>query len=91
MKEQIKVIGNGNGNGSINIYSPKKVAEVLEVKESFAKRLLREGNLKGFKVGRFWRVTQEALDDYCASCGENGNGKRKVSKTSKTKSGFTPI
>ena len=28
----------------MNIYSPKKVAEILEVKESFVKRLLREGN-----------------------------------------------
>ena len=68
MKDQIKVIGNGNGNGSINIYSPKKVAEILEVKESFVMRLLREGKLEGFKVGKFWRVSMAGLEAYCDAC-----------------------
>ena len=40
---QNKINNNGNENGSIVILSPGKVAEILEVKESFVKRLLREG------------------------------------------------
>lgn len=88
MKDQIKVIGNGNGNGSINIYSPKKVAEILEVKESFVKRLLREGKLEGFKVGKFWRVSMAVLEAYCDACNQNGNGKGRVSADMRNKIKF---
>ena len=70
------------------IYSPKTAAELLEVKESFVKTLLRDGQLKGLKLGKFWRVTQEGLDDYCARCGNNGNGHNGVSQDMKNKIKF---
>ena len=71
-----------------DIYSPKTVAELLEVKESFVKRLLREGEIKGFKLGKFWRMTQDSLDDYCATCGNNGNGHHLASKDMRNKIKF---
>jgi len=70
------------------IYSANKVAEMLEVKEAFVKRLLRERQLEGFKLGKFWRVTQESLDDYCAKCGKNGNGRHAASDQVRNKIKF---
>ena len=72
----------------MNIYSPKKVAEVLEVKESFVKRQLRAGTLKGVRIGKFWRVPEENLGAYLTIIGENGNGKAKMSGQTKIKIKF---
>jgi len=65
---------------NIVIYSPSKVAEILEVKETFVKRLLRDRKLKGFKMGRYWRISQSSLEEYFFACNANGNGKKRVSK-----------
>ena len=70
------------------IYSPKTVAEILEVKESFVKRLLRDGKLKGFKMGKFWRITKEALDEFCATCNGNGNGNGRISEEARNRIKF---
>ena len=70
------------------IYSPSKVAEILEVKESFVKRLLREGKLKGFKMGKFWRITEANLNAYYANCSKNGNGTSRVSEDTRNKIRF---
>jgi len=72
----------------MNIYSPKKVAEVLEVKESFVKRQLREGTLKGVRIGKFWRVPEESLGAYLKAIGGNGNGKAKMTGQTKNKIKF---
>ena len=72
----------------MNIYSPKKVAEVLEVKESFVKRQLRAGTLKGVRIGKFWRVPEESLGAYLKVIGENGNGKAKMTGQTKNKIKF---
>lgn len=72
----------------MNIYSPKKVAEVLEVKESFVKRQLRVGTLKGVRIGKFWRVPEDSLGAYLKVIGENGNGKAKMSGQTKNKIKF---
>ena len=82
--------GNGaqNGNGKISVYSPQRVADMLDVKVSFVNREIREGRLKGFKVGKSWRVTNEALEEYFAKQTENGNGKRKVKAATKDKIRF---
>jgi excisionase family DNA binding protein len=72
----------------MNIYSPKKVAEVLEMKESFVKRQLREGTLKGVRIGKFWRVPEESLGAYLTAIGENGKGKAKMNGQTKNKIKF---
>lgn len=77
-----------NEKGNIVVYSPTKVAEILEVKETFVKRLLRGGKLKGFKMGKFWRVTEADLNAYYVSCSENGNGTSRVSDDTRNKIRF---
>jgi len=72
----------------MNIYSPKKVAEVLEVKESFVKRQLRAGTLKGVRMGKFWRVPEENIGTYLKVAGENGNGKGKMTRQTRNKIKF---
>lgn len=74
-----------NVNASTTIYSPAKVAEIIEVKEAFVKRLLREGHLKGIKMGKFWRVPSESLNEYFANCNQNGSGKKGMNADTKNK------
>jgi len=52
---------------TMTIYTSEQVAEILDVKVSNVKRLLREGTLKGFKLGKFWRVNEESLNAFIAS------------------------
>jgi len=86
MKDQINTTK--NEKESIVIYSPAKVAEILEVKETFVKRLLRDGKLKGFKLGKFWRISKASLDEYCQTCSGNGTGKTGVRQNTKKKFQF---
>lgn len=79
---------NGNGNGNTTIYSPAKVADIMEVKKSFVMRLLRQGQLKGFKMGKFWRISDEHLNSFIASMHGNGNGKKRMSADTKYKIRF---
>ena len=43
---------------------PAQVAIELGVHLETVKRLLRSGELPGFRVGRLWRVSPEALTEY---------------------------
>jgi excisionase family DNA binding protein len=60
--------------------APKEVAEVLGVKVQFVMRLLRAGNLKGGKMGKFWRVYPSAVNAYMNQCIEAGNGRSEASE-----------
>ncbi|KYC77740.1 hypothetical protein B4092_4715 [Bacillus licheniformis] len=42
----------------------KEVAEILNVSEKTARKMLNNGDLKGIKVGREWRITQESFNEY---------------------------
>ena len=45
-------------------YTPKEVAEILGVALDTVRIWLRNGTLKGFKVGpRLWRIPESALRD----------------------------
>ena len=66
------------------IYSPEKVAEILDVKKAFVMRLLRSGELKGSKMGKFWRVTESALAEYYNTC-TGKNGKSTISTAMRNK------
>ncbi|MBF0531222.1 MAG: helix-turn-helix domain-containing protein, partial [Deltaproteobacteria bacterium] len=70
------------------MYTAEQVAELLQVSKAFVDRLLRDGLIKGFKIGKLWRVNQSALDDYCVSCANSGKGKRSLSPKAKTKIQF---
>ena len=40
------------------------LCQKLQVSENTANQLLKSGQLKGFKVGRMWRIPQSSLDSY---------------------------
>lgn len=42
----------------------KQVQEILGISERTAFRLIKDGELKGFKVGREWRFEPSDIDDY---------------------------
>jgi len=46
------------------IYNVKDIAEILSVHKETVLRQLRNGKLKGFKVGYDWRVTEDQLLEY---------------------------
>ena len=40
------------------------IMNILCICRNTAYNLLGSGQIKGFKIGRTWRVTQKALDEY---------------------------
>lgn len=46
------------------VYTPKEAAAILKVSERKINELLRKGELKGSKVGRQWRITEQQLDEF---------------------------
>ncbi|MDR2024600.1 MAG: helix-turn-helix domain-containing protein [Hungatella sp.] len=40
------------------------ICNILRVKTATAGRLCREGKIQAFKVGREWRITRLALEEY---------------------------
>ena len=50
---------------SINEYlTPREVMDLLYIKKNTLYRLLNSGELKGFRVGRQWRVTKASLQSF---------------------------
>lgn len=48
----------------IEYYTVDEVAAKLRVHKETVKRLCQSGELRGKKVGRIWRISQQALDEY---------------------------
>jgi len=46
------------------IYTPEEIAERLRVSRKAVYDWLNKGRLKGFKAGKMWRVTKQALEDF---------------------------
>lgn len=46
------------------VLSPKELAGYLGVSESKARRLLRSGEIKGFKIGTLSKVRRRDVDHY---------------------------
>ena len=67
------------------VYSPKKAANMLDVKVSYIKRLLRNGTLKGGRMGKFWRIKKEDLDAFIAGLNQDDHGKTGVSEDTLSK------
>jgi len=49
---------------SNTLLTPEQVGGILKVTPRTVKNLLRDGTLKGSKVGRFWRIQPQDLNDY---------------------------
>ena len=45
-------------------YTIEQAAKVLQVNQRTVNRLLERGELRGVKVGRLWRIPEEALNAY---------------------------
>ena len=39
-------------------------ARMLDCTEEFIRTLLRSGELRGFKIGQQWRVTEDAINEF---------------------------
>ncbi|MFA7078959.1 MAG: helix-turn-helix domain-containing protein [Syntrophomonas sp.] len=46
------------------VYTPQQVAEILSITERTVLIWLRAGNLKGVKVGKYWRVMEKDLENF---------------------------
>ena len=47
-------------------YTPGQVAMLLQVRTITVHRWLREGKLKGFRIGRLWRISHYQLEEFLA-------------------------
>lgn len=47
-----------------DLLTVETLCQKLQVSENTAYQLLKSGQLKGFKVGRMWRIPQSSLDSY---------------------------
>ncbi len=59
------------------LLTPAQIAEALQLNESTITRWLRKGRLRGFKVGKDWRVSTADLDAFLE---EKANVPRKRSQ-----------
>jgi len=42
-------------------YNTKEVAEMLSISQEYLRQLLREGKVKGVKVGRLWKIKESEI------------------------------
>jgi excisionase family DNA binding protein len=45
-------------------YTISDVANLLQTKEATVRKYLRENKLKGYKVGKFWRIKEVDLENF---------------------------
>lgn len=50
--------------GDMELYNVEEVAEKLGMAERTVRKLLREGEIKGRKLGKRWYVTSKWLQEY---------------------------
>lgn len=48
-------------------YTVEEIAEILKLDAETIRRYLVKGNLKGSKIGRSWRITEEDLKEFIES------------------------
>jgi len=49
------------------LLTAQEAAEVLRVGHNAIYELLKSGKLKGFRVGRVWKIPKEAVEEYIRS------------------------
>ncbi|MCI9393518.1 MAG: helix-turn-helix domain-containing protein [Oscillospiraceae bacterium] len=50
---------------SVNQYlTPREVMDLLYIGKNTLYQLLNSGQLKGFRIGKLWRIRREALRDF---------------------------
>ena len=48
----------------MKIYTVEEVADLLKIKPTTVRAMLRDSELNGFKAGKAWRVTEDDLKKY---------------------------
>lgn len=46
------------------VLTPRDVMDILDIGKNAAYALLNSGRLRGFRVGRSWRIAAEALEEF---------------------------
>lgn len=47
-----------------DILTVEEMMEVLYIGRNYAYKLLNNGEIKGFRVGRSWRIPRKSLEEY---------------------------
>lgn len=50
-----------------DILTVEEISEILKIGMTQAYRLVRSGNLKGYKEGKDWKIPKQALNEYVIS------------------------
>lgn len=51
----------------INVYTTQEVADILSVTQRTIYNYIASGQLKAAKIGKYWRVTEEQLQNFLDS------------------------
>ena len=51
-------------NEDNDILELEDLCDILKIGRSVSYRLLRSGDIPGFKIGRVWKIPKEGLDKY---------------------------
>ena len=46
------------------VYTPEQVAEILQISRYTVMEHLRNGSLKGIRIGKLWRVRESGLEEF---------------------------
>jgi len=61
----------------IKVYTLDEVVDILKVTRRTLYTYIKEGNLKAVKMGKYWRITQENLQDFITHGTDIANGNRR--------------
>ncbi len=51
-------------NEANEIYTVYDIMDILKIGENTAYRLLNEGKIKAFRIGKSWRIQEKSLQEY---------------------------
>ena len=55
---------------SNTVFNIKEIQKILKIGRSQAYSLVTSGQIKAFKVGKMWRVSEDALNEYINRSGK---------------------
>ena len=50
-----------------NVYTLQEIEQLIKIPVVTLRTYLRDGKLKGLKIGRHWRITEEQLEEFLKS------------------------
>lgn len=62
---------------NIKLYSINEVCEILQLTRRTIYTYIKEGRLKAIKIGKFWRVTEENLQEFINEGAPIADGNRR--------------